>query len=505
MRVSACVIVKNEEKNLPRWIACVKEIADELLVMDTGSTDGTVKLAEAAGARVEYFKWIDDFAAARNYTIERVKGDWILFMDADEYFAEEDCQTVRLLMEKYHANPGIAGLMFPIMNIDPAIGQYRGGMSHVIRAFRNVKWLRYVGRIHEAITNVSGKGMKTIKSLSSPIIYHTGYSSDIIHKKVERNMAILQQEAGKREVDDFYFMDCYYGMDEFEKAIEYANKLIDEGIRVIGDETRVYVVLIDSLMKLDRSDAEIYSTLETASKLYPKAAEFYMLRGKQDWKRRAFSEAEKNYLHALELYEAEKQTGNTILGSYSFNFLPGTYLNLGEISTWKGRLSEAVGYFTEYLRLKPDNGNVVIKLCRLLRGVPTVDVVALFNSIYDREKDGKFLAALFWVADFREAALYYDEASERSLFDEVEKYILAGKLLAAGAELGNSIENLCDLGSWYQYCRCTDGSRREFLGLLPEHWQRAGLRQEHDGGRLEKKWKHLAEVTNSCVFQPVSS
>ena len=69
IKISACVIVKNEEKNLPRWLASMRRIADEIVVVDTGSTDRTVDLAKAAGARVFSFAWIDYLAAAKNFAL----------------------------------------------------------------------------------------------------------------------------------------------------------------------------------------------------------------------------------------------------------------------------------------------------------------------------------------------------------------------------------------------------------------------------------------------------
>ena len=76
-KISACVIVKDEEKNLPRWLDSVKRIAEEIVVVDTGSSDGTVAIAEAAGAKVYHFPWIDDFAAAKNFALAQASGDWV--------------------------------------------------------------------------------------------------------------------------------------------------------------------------------------------------------------------------------------------------------------------------------------------------------------------------------------------------------------------------------------------------------------------------------------------
>ena len=71
MKISACVITKNEEKNIGKWLQEMSAIADEMIVVDTGSTDNTVNMAKRAGAKVYHFKWINDFAAAKNQAIEQ--------------------------------------------------------------------------------------------------------------------------------------------------------------------------------------------------------------------------------------------------------------------------------------------------------------------------------------------------------------------------------------------------------------------------------------------------
>src|SRR5882724_11685213 len=87
--LSVCFIARNEEKNLPRALASVRGIADEVIVADTGSTDRTVEIAKESGAIVCHFPWCDDFSAARNFAISHARGDWILWMDADEELLPE--------------------------------------------------------------------------------------------------------------------------------------------------------------------------------------------------------------------------------------------------------------------------------------------------------------------------------------------------------------------------------------------------------------------------------
>ena len=120
IKISACVIVKNEEKNLPRWLESMRRIADEIVVVDTGSTDRTVDLAKAAGARVFSFAWIDDFAAAKNFALEKATGDWVVFPDADEYFTAADSSKVREWIrrrsaQRYHAGAGFSAQPQPAL------------------------------------------------------------------------------------------------------------------------------------------------------------------------------------------------------------------------------------------------------------------------------------------------------------------------------------------------------------------------------------------------------
>ena len=94
------MIVKNEEHYLARCLSNLKPLADEMIVVDTGSDDSTRDIAEVFGAKVFNYKWHDDFAAARNHCLEKASGDWILVMDADEVIAESDHGKILELIKK---------------------------------------------------------------------------------------------------------------------------------------------------------------------------------------------------------------------------------------------------------------------------------------------------------------------------------------------------------------------------------------------------------------------
>ena len=93
--LSLCMIARDEASFLERCLASAAPHVDEIIVVDTGSTDGTVRVARAAGAEVSEFEWVDDFAEARNASLRAASGDWILLLDCDEVIAERDWSALR--------------------------------------------------------------------------------------------------------------------------------------------------------------------------------------------------------------------------------------------------------------------------------------------------------------------------------------------------------------------------------------------------------------------------
>ena len=100
MKVSLCMIVKNEEEVLSRCLDSVKAFTDEIVIVDTGSTDGTRKIAADYTDRVFSFTWIDDFAAARNYAFSQATGDYLLWLDADDFVSPDNAKKFLALRER---------------------------------------------------------------------------------------------------------------------------------------------------------------------------------------------------------------------------------------------------------------------------------------------------------------------------------------------------------------------------------------------------------------------
>ena len=195
MKISACVITKNEEKNITKWLQVMSEVADEIVVVDTGSSDNTVNIAKTFKTKIYNFKWIGDFSAAKNFAIDKCTGDWILFLDADEYFTPNSCKIIRNIISKQNKNKKIGSIMCPLVNIDT--DDHDRVMDTVLhmRIFRNLPYLRYVGKIHERLIDTKKKTQAVV--INELEIYHTGYSRSIRRKKAERNIKVILEQVAK--------------------------------------------------------------------------------------------------------------------------------------------------------------------------------------------------------------------------------------------------------------------------------------------------------------------
>nr|MCR5446016.1 glycosyltransferase family 2 protein [Schwartzia sp. (in: firmicutes)] len=155
MKVTACVIVKNEEKNIESWLESARRLADQIIVVDTGSEDKTKALAAEGGAELFDFPWCNDFSAAKNYALEQADGDWIVFLDADETIRENDAPKAREAMERYLKDMRVMGFVCRLVDYDQKEPEVEKDDCYQIRIFRNSRSIRYEGRIHEHLVDAS--------------------------------------------------------------------------------------------------------------------------------------------------------------------------------------------------------------------------------------------------------------------------------------------------------------------------------------------------------------
>lgn len=185
LKLTQCIIVKNEEQNLQRALHWGKGVVDEQIVIDTGSDDGTVALAKQLGAKVLHFGWVDDFSAARNFAISQCTGDWIFFLDADEYFEDADIPLLRTLIGKvdgYSASVKGQRCLYNVIET-PWINLGSDQAATQARIFRNVPYLRYAGAVHEQLHALPDGYLKVYRVKEKPAIYHTGYQWSGVNRK----------------------------------------------------------------------------------------------------------------------------------------------------------------------------------------------------------------------------------------------------------------------------------------------------------------------------------
>lgn len=143
-RISLCMIVRNEADTIERCLRSAAPAVDELIVVDTGSTDDTVRIARRYGAVVFSAEWEDDFAAARNVGLERATGDWILVLDADEELAEDAPERLRACVR----DRSCSGYYVTIYNYFHSFSE-DAAVHSSIRLFRNDPRHRFEGAIHD--------------------------------------------------------------------------------------------------------------------------------------------------------------------------------------------------------------------------------------------------------------------------------------------------------------------------------------------------------------------
>jgi len=200
MLISLCMIVRDEQDMLPDCLASVAGAVDEIIVVDTGSVDGTVDIAEAAGARVVHFTWCDDFAAARNAALPEVRGQWVLMLDADERLAPGAGSALRAAAEKGDLDCGMLPL-YDADRLDASPAEVLSGGARtpppvlLPRMFRRTEDLCWQGMVHEAPIEWMKVPGRVFTEVDAAIIHFGNVETYRVDKdKGQRNLRLLEQQ-----------------------------------------------------------------------------------------------------------------------------------------------------------------------------------------------------------------------------------------------------------------------------------------------------------------------
>ncbi|MEB3102347.1 glycosyltransferase [Ferviditalea candida] len=220
MLVSVCMIVRNEEVNLGRALESIPA-AYEKIIVDTGSTDDTVEIALQYGAKVEHFRWIQDFAAARNYSISLANGTYILILDADEILASDTEQQVEHFIALH---PDQAGTV----NIENEVG-IEIHKHRMVRFFPNHQAYAFHGIVHESLYY---RGTPADFKSTNITVHHFGYQEELYVKgeKAKRYFELYRQHLN-RHPDDGYMLyqlgKLHYSLGELQNAVEAFGRCLE--------------------------------------------------------------------------------------------------------------------------------------------------------------------------------------------------------------------------------------------------------------------------------------
>lgn len=199
--LSVCMIVKDEAACIEAAIKSVGEIADQVVVIDTGSTDGTQEIARSAGAEVLSLPWPGSFAASRNESLSRATGDWILILDADEKLHKDSVHGLRFIMN--HSPEALYELR--IINYMDDLQAQTASEHYAVRLFPNHKGLRFTGRIHEQVFSPDNSFTER-KWCRDVIIEHYGYRPSVVQSKDKsaRNLELLKSSIADDPENPFH-------------------------------------------------------------------------------------------------------------------------------------------------------------------------------------------------------------------------------------------------------------------------------------------------------------
>jgi len=347
MKISVCMIVRNEERFIEKCLNSIKELADEIVIVDTGSIDKTKEIAGKFTEKIYDFEWQNDFSIARNFLLSKCSCDWILSIDADELIARKDIEKIKEILKNPEADAYY--LIWRDYNNETGVAGWKSSKddeyeeSKVARGFIETPVLRlfkrgyyFEGKIHETVQNSIKKAGGKI-FMSNIIIHHSGSlrrKDELIEKKgLYADMLNSELKEDKEE----YYILFEIGREllikgDKEEAIKYLEKSVklnpeySQSLSMLG---AIYIIekrfdeaekLLKKAVNLDSTDSSIHSNLGV---IYSE--------------RKEYSKAIRKFERAISL---NKKSADA-------------YYNLGLVYMKQGKNGKAVPCFEKAIELNP--------------------------------------------------------------------------------------------------------------------------------------------------------
>lgn len=388
-KLSLCMIVKNEEACLADCLASVQGLIDEIIIVDTGSTDKTKEIAQKFTDKIFDFQWQDDFSAARNFSLKKATGDWVLVLDADEVLAEEDHQKIRELITKqetaayflhqreYTNDTTLTGFHYISQKEKNTYSKHFLGfvmVPNALRLFQNKQWIRFNWRIHESVADALEKQQCT--PMDSGILIH--------HYKNEKGTAVQGEkmlkylQIGEEQIQQtpnhpkpYYEVGLiYYALGKYQEAAAAFQKALALGVR---EPQRVHHKLARCFAQLKNYPQAIEAYQQALS--FGKDSDVSAQLGILYARLHHFAAAEQHLLEALALNPAnilarhnlsilsiqqgKKEDAYALLQETGQHYPnPFVYNTLGVLAVQEKKWREAKEYFQKGIALAPSSSAI---------------------------------------------------------------------------------------------------------------------------------------------------
>ncbi|MDY7034254.1 MAG: glycosyltransferase [Thermodesulfobacteriota bacterium] len=259
--ISACMIVKNEEHYLDKCLKSLKDVADEIIIVDTGSEDGTVEIARAYTDKIYFHPWENNFSKHRNQSISYATGDWLFIIDADEELLQDDIPVLLKAVNDHQ----IDAIMTQI------VSKFKKGESESVhnseRIFRNNGVIHYEGRVHNRTVGIKNAKVYPIR------IIHYGYGQNVVQskRKFDRTVSLLRMDLDDDPSNPrtHHYLGCSYmsegmfkeSLDASLTAIRLANAKKDDNMLYLWSRYNAAMSYY-RLNKLDKAEEMAKTSLK---------------------------------------------------------------------------------------------------------------------------------------------------------------------------------------------------------------------------------------------------
>lgn len=361
--LSVCLIAKNEENMIRDCLESVKDISNDIIVVDTGSIDDTKSIALEYTSKVYNYEWNDDFAAARNFCIENAKNDFILSIDCDERLINPKT----LLSTLSQLDDNVGGVMVKVVSYNDKKEGKDVFNSKMVRLFRNQPTIRFEGIIHEQVLNsILNAGYK-IKDSEVEFI-HEGYNHDAVtmRKKQKRNLDLLIRQSKQKPnsaYNLFQLARTYLALNDLENAEKEISKAIN--LSKDDDSVKPQALNYGGLIAYKNNQKELaLKRALTSLSLQPNQGFANYIIGECNYDNHLHSSAINSYNAMLEAYRKEDLKAG-IIGDY---ILPTSqiYFRLGRSNMAIGNVKEAKFNFEKGLEFNESDLNCLVGMADIL-------------------------------------------------------------------------------------------------------------------------------------------